>query len=815
MSRVFNNIVPMGKFKSFALFLLFILSPFSAIAQCSQEVLVLLYRGDKPKKPLANVTVMASNASTVATDKNGRCTLNFRTLVPGDKVTIRRIEYPGYEVFNQDVLDNWNISNNNETFTIVMCESKYIKDLRDEYRRSTTDMIQNHLKSREDSLHVILNQNKITQELYEQKISELHAEYDEKFDNIENFIDRLAHADLSAINNEEKKIFDLIKKGDILTALEKYEKLDLVKNYATGVNTQEKLTSSTKQLKNALAQAETKRLEILNQINRHISMLQMLGGEENIRKSFDLYERTLMIDTTNFEVAHSYASYLVRCSMKDEAKRILRYCKNCTNFHDSVRTAMLEARIQTAYRNWNEATDILEPVYKELEALSIEKNNPEFYLKERGRIAIHLCNAYRYLRDTVKADYFVEASIKKTKDYYNLDKTNSAKSQLVDIYHDAFMHYHIFDIEPEKGINLLKEAITLQEELYKEEPTQHVAKLALLHNHLATLYRRIYDKKLRGGGDKKALFDTIINHHEIACKLYDEAYTNNPIAYLSAMPQNYRLVAECYTLYIGVRDLEKAKGYLDKCAYYLEKFDKGDIPNYVNEAVPYYSTLAYYHYFDRDIYKSAEALKEAVRHQEEKYKRQPKSELRKLADLYNRLGQTSSMINDIIHEENGENWKPYFDDMVYSYNKAVDLLEEGYKSNPRAYLKFLPKNYRFLASMFIYDDKTRDLDKAKYYLDKCKFYLDQIDQTDTIDYALRVAPYHYVLGDYYSYLDEDKSISEAIKAEEYYKILYDFDSITYKEYLMDIYNQLLKIYSQDPKENAEKIKEVEEKKNAL
>jgi len=135
-------------------------------AQCKQDVIVVLYQGDNNLTPISNVEVRVCNAGTVVTDKDGRCTLDFRKLKPGDRVEVRSVGRPGYEVFNKDVLDNWHISSSNEVFKIVMCEKELLDKLRDSFGK---------------------------------ELRKLSKEYGIKLDDVENNIDRLVDIDLSTI----------------------------------------------------------------------------------------------------------------------------------------------------------------------------------------------------------------------------------------------------------------------------------------------------------------------------------------------------------------------------------------------------------------------------------------------------------------------------------------------------------------------------------------------------------------------------------------------------------------------------------------
>lgn len=78
-------------------------------AQSTQSGIVLEYDGNNKKKPLANVEIVVNNAGSTVSDAHGKFNLNFRTLKPGDKITVRRVEKLGYEVFNTEAVSQFTI----------------------------------------------------------------------------------------------------------------------------------------------------------------------------------------------------------------------------------------------------------------------------------------------------------------------------------------------------------------------------------------------------------------------------------------------------------------------------------------------------------------------------------------------------------------------------------------------------------------------------------------------------------------------------------------------------------------------------------
>lgn len=102
-------------------------------AQVVQTGRVLEYNEDGSKTPLSGVEISVRSASTAVSDSDGNFSITFLpTMYAGDRITVRHINKAGYEVFNKDALEQWNL-NPKTPFVIVMCESDKFKKIRDKY----------------------------------------------------------------------------------------------------------------------------------------------------------------------------------------------------------------------------------------------------------------------------------------------------------------------------------------------------------------------------------------------------------------------------------------------------------------------------------------------------------------------------------------------------------------------------------------------------------------------------------------------------------------------------------------------------------
>ncbi|MBO6011971.1 MAG: hypothetical protein J6P82_00440, partial [Bacteroidales bacterium] len=195
------------------------LASFAALsAQVEQTVIVQEYNESSKKTPLSQVGVTVMNAGAAISDENGQATLRFRTLHAGDKVTIRRIEKAGYEIFNSQAIEQWTISPQ-QPFRIVLCRSDRFKALRDEYNRVASDSYARQYKAEQARLAEERKRTNMLEETYKQKLLDLENQYQQQLEDLDNYVDQFARIDLSELSIRQAKLIRMVKEGKIDEAI--------------------------------------------------------------------------------------------------------------------------------------------------------------------------------------------------------------------------------------------------------------------------------------------------------------------------------------------------------------------------------------------------------------------------------------------------------------------------------------------------------------------------------------------------------------------------------------------------------------------
>ncbi len=279
-------------------FILSLIVFFILNAQTVQRGIVREYNGKSVKTPLSGVELQIRKANSTISDKDGKFTLEFNTLKPGERVNIRRLDKTGYEIFNKDAVEQWNI-NPNQSFEIVMCRSDKFKKLCDIYRSASSASYKKQREKEEAALRKLKVEGKLKDEEYRKQMIELEDLYERKLDSLENYVDRFARIDLSEISFVEREILELVQQGKMEEAISRYEALQPSTELIHALDTKQRKLEAAQKL---VISAQTDRI-VINSLyavtNRQIQTLMLVGGRENNKKIQDIYVNIAEADTTN------------------------------------------------------------------------------------------------------------------------------------------------------------------------------------------------------------------------------------------------------------------------------------------------------------------------------------------------------------------------------------------------------------------------------------------------------------------------------------------------------------------------------------
>lgn len=345
----------------FVLFLVVFILSVASFAQSVQPGFVKEYNERMQKTPLSEVEIVISNASSTVSGASGDFMLQFRTLKPGDKVNVRRIEKLGYEIFNKEALEQWFISRDNRPFTIVMCKSEKFKRIRDNYSRVSSESYEKQLKKEEARLEAERKAGKLKEAEYEAALKKLNDEYDRQLDNLDNYVDRFARIDLSELSTIEAEIIELVKEGKIDEAVKAYDALGLESKYQEQEAAVVRAQADIDRLSELYAQSLEARDQAFAAIRRKNDLLYMAGGSDNIEKIGISLHRIAEADTTYYPAIVEYAQYLLEQQKPLEALSWYRLAeRHADNNEQCIESKLGQASSYLIAGRYEEALSYLE-----------------------------------------------------------------------------------------------------------------------------------------------------------------------------------------------------------------------------------------------------------------------------------------------------------------------------------------------------------------------------------------------------------------------------------------------------------------------
>lgn len=293
----------------------------TALGQTTQNGIIQEYNEKAKKTPLSGVELNIRSANNAVSDKNGQFSLRFLTLKPGEKVNVRRIEKLGYEIFNKEAVEQWNI-NPDRPFVIVMCRSDRFKKIRDNYEKVSSESYARQLAKEEKALAALKAEGKIKEAEYQQQLFELKENYEKQLDNLENYVDRFSRIDLSELSSVEQEIIELVQQGRIDEAIAMYERQNYVDKYTREVSQIKEVSSAIDQLSDLKKAKEQSRDSLFSAIKRQIETLKLAGGKGNFDNIGSILKEIAVADA-NTESRLRYVEFCLQQNLINEAFEFL------------------------------------------------------------------------------------------------------------------------------------------------------------------------------------------------------------------------------------------------------------------------------------------------------------------------------------------------------------------------------------------------------------------------------------------------------------------------------------------------------------
>ena len=650
-------------------------------AQTVQSGTVSEYKEALKKRPLGGVELLISNAPTTVSDKGGKFSLQFQTLRPGQKVNIRRIEKSGYEIFNKDALDQWNI-NPDEPFVILMVRSDRFKEIKDNYNRVSSKSYEEQYLKEKERLQKEHEDGKLTIDQLRSEIVNLQEEYDRQLLNLDNYIDRFARIDLSALSKNELEIIELVQNGEIDKAIQKYDELNLINDYAQTIDDLSELQSANKAIQNQIAKTIRAKEALSAQLLNNISLLQLKGGRESFARIGQMYKELIAIDPTDIKILNQYVSYCIDQNLMEDAISTLNTILSFElTYNQRIQSLIALSGVYITTLDYDSAQSTLSQAMDNLTLLESQQSSDSYEIDQyRSMIYDNLGISYQYLSEYRKAEELMLKAHDIRSSLYSIDKTNYAMEQLAKSKHNLANNYlriRRFD----EAVGFYDEAISLyaaltgMDEKYEGEYAETIA-------DLATCYQYSLD------------FNNAESYYLNAISILQSLVSINPNRYNESICMAYSNLA---SLYIETHDYDKAIKYFRLSDDLYDMSEDFITRTMMLERASMNNNWANALLLNNDM-ESAKVL----------YLNSIET-LEFLGDYPYRLANIYSNLATI------EMYSGNFKDAVSYYENSLNNLKLLYQDNPDAYCFDLGRVQLNLCTL--YSQYLNDQDKARNYCD--------------------------------------------------------------------------------------------------
>ncbi len=461
------------------------------LAQATQPCVVKQYNLKQQKTPLAGVQVTVGNAGSATSGADGRLTLTFRTLKPGDKVNLISAKKAGYELMNKAAVEQWFIARDNTPFSLVLVRSDYFNQLKDRLTQTSTDSYRAKYEQAMQQLEQQKKTGKMKEAEYNQKLDELETSYQTQLSNLDNYIDLFARIDLSEVSAEEQRILDMVEEGKIDEAVKAYEALDI-----TGKLRQAR--ENVKAIDEGIEKLEDKRNQELQAIKdlkekqqREIATLKLAGGKENYDKVAQILKENALADTTDIDAVWEYANFAYNQKDFNEAERFYLIYLNGSK-DNLYQQATIQNNLGSLYDDLHDYAKAEEYFLKALEYKTLLfSKTPDAYRADLSVTQTGLGIMYDNLQDYGKAEKYYLYSLENLTYLFNQDPDTYRGDMAKIINNLGVLYYKIHDYA--KAEEYYLKALELFTFLHNQAPEKYLADLTSIQLNLGMMYIDIHN----------------------------------------------------------------------------------------------------------------------------------------------------------------------------------------------------------------------------------------------------------------------------------------------------------------------------------
>ena len=239
--------------------------------------------------PLPHVEVNVKGAGSAITNDEGECVLRFNVMKGGDHLIVRYFIRPGYEVMDVETLNNLVIRRDNEPIVVLMISQENASRLRLNMESQVGLQIK---RMREEELKAL---DRAAAD-YEKRRQMIIARYEAKLDDIDQYIERLVRIDMTRVTENESRAFEAFQNGNLDEALELLANNDYINQYKETISSLGRMQSAHAKVDSVTHRQEQTQQDLEYYLKAEITLLEIEGSNQSIRKAMNLLEHLLDID---------------------------------------------------------------------------------------------------------------------------------------------------------------------------------------------------------------------------------------------------------------------------------------------------------------------------------------------------------------------------------------------------------------------------------------------------------------------------------------------------------------------------------------
>jgi tetratricopeptide (TPR) repeat protein len=553
------------------------------------------------KRPVPEVQIIFSQAAPTTSDGAGKFKLAFVGKKAGDLVFMTEITKKGYELVNDKELEHVKLSSTEQLGTdIIVAKAGVIEAAKKEYYAISDKALKAGFEKQKALLRSELSKAQLSEKQYQDQYEALQKQYENQRKELDNLSEKFAKVNFDDVSPLYQEALQLFREGKIEEAIQKLEGADLMGRTDKRLKERERIAKENAINEKGI-QEDIKSLKL--QANLYILKF-------DIAKAEVVYERMLLLDSTNLNIQRDVAEFYRENHRYEKALRLypkiiahpqaedwqkakayrdsgdmltnigqfnnaLYAFLQYKNIHEGLlmnnpNAAFSKQELSVAHErlgkthttlgNLDKAYSFFEEMNKLCEELyATNPTNVDF---KKG-----LAVSYQKLGDTHttlgnldKAYFFFEEMNRLFNELYAVNPTNVEfkKGLAISCQYLGNSHTSLGDLP--KALGFFDEMNKLFKELYVANPTNVDFKKGL-----AISYEKLGETHKTLGHLDKSL-EVFIEYNRLAAALYAENPTN--VEFKKVLATSYQYLGNSYT---SLGDLSKALGFFEEMNKLLEE----------------------------------------------------------------------------------------------------------------------------------------------------------------------------------------------------------------------------------------------------